>query len=54
MSTAEVRAATINLPATAKVLVHLPDDTYVEVVGYFSANGNLVLETILAEEDYLT
>lgn len=50
MSTAEVRAATINLPATAQVFVHLPDDTYLPVVGYFSTKGDLVLETVMPEE----
>jgi membrane protein DedA with SNARE-associated domain len=50
MSTAEVRSATVNMPATAQVLVHLPDDTYLPVVGYFSTKGVLVLETVLPED----
>jgi len=50
MTTSEVRSATVSLPATAQVLVHLPDDTYLPIVGYFSTQGDLVFETVLPED----
>lgn len=56
MTAAQLRNATVGntkyvVPASAEVIVHLPDGSYSEIVGYSTDKGRLILETVKEDSE---